>query len=83
MKELDVLLQRWLDQRYEGASEAQRDDFAALLERQDPEILAWLLAGQRPPEPEIARAIREVLACSGIMSADSHSCSEPSPTWPI
>jgi antitoxin CptB len=48
MRELDLLLLRWLEQRYEQASPAQRAQFEALLEVPDPQLAAWLLQGAAP-----------------------------------
>lgn len=46
MKELDVLLERWLDRDGPQASSELLDRFAALLELQDPELARYLLAGE-------------------------------------
>jgi succinate dehydrogenase flavin-adding protein (antitoxin of CptAB toxin-antitoxin module) len=62
MKELDLLLQRWLAQRYEVASEEHRARFAALLELPDPDLAGLLLHGQPVQEPDLAAVIREVLS---------------------
>ena len=42
MRELDQLLERYLDTRYAGATEPDKAAFAELLERQDPELWDWL-----------------------------------------
>jgi antitoxin CptB len=49
MKELDVLLERYFRRHYETASAAERDAFARLLEREDPEIWLWVVGQQDPP----------------------------------
>jgi len=49
MKELDVLLTRYLERDYYSAVLAQRQAFEELLERSDPEILDYIL-GRVPPE---------------------------------
>jgi antitoxin CptB len=43
MKELDVLLERYLARRYEQAPALERRRFAALLEQEDPVIWAWTM----------------------------------------
>jgi antitoxin CptB len=48
MRELDLMLLRWLEERYEGASPAQRAQFEALLDLPDPQLAAWLLQGVAP-----------------------------------
>jgi len=59
MRELDVLLMRYLERDWPGASATARAAFRALLERQDPEINALLL-GRMAPEDE---AVADVLEC--------------------
>jgi antitoxin CptB len=50
MRELDVLLSRYLEHDYPGASAAERDAFESILELQDPEIFGYLLGGVLPAE---------------------------------
>jgi antitoxin CptB len=59
MRELDVLLMRYLERDWPQAGAAQRAAFADLLEWQDPEINA-LLVGRLAPENE---ALASVLEC--------------------
>jgi len=49
MKELDVLLERYAVRRYDAADTAERGAFERLLEREDPEILLWVLGQAAPP----------------------------------
>ncbi len=62
MKELDILLQRWLSTRYDQATEVQRAGFEALLELPDPDLAAYLLGGLRPTDAVISAAVGEILA---------------------
>jgi antitoxin CptB len=48
MKELDVLLGRWLEQCWPVADAARRRDFEWLLEQPDPDLADWLMGGARP-----------------------------------
>jgi succinate dehydrogenase flavin-adding protein (antitoxin of CptAB toxin-antitoxin module) len=50
MKELDILLARYMDERFCTASPAEQDAFRGLLEIQDPLIYAYCLGSERPPE---------------------------------
>ena len=59
MRELDVLLMRYLERDWPQAGAAERAAFADLLEWQDPEINA-LLVGRLAPETE---ALASVLEC--------------------
>jgi succinate dehydrogenase flavin-adding protein (antitoxin of CptAB toxin-antitoxin module) len=54
MKELDVLLVRYLDQVLSAAGAAETRDFDRFLELPDPELARYLLAGERPADPEFA-----------------------------
>jgi antitoxin CptB len=50
MKELDILLTRYMEERFDGASLEEQAAFGRLLEAQDPVIYAYCLGQQRPPE---------------------------------
>jgi len=41
MKELDVLLNGYLESEYSQASNAEQDTFHLLLEQEDPHLYAW------------------------------------------
>jgi antitoxin CptB len=51
MKELDVLFQRYLDNRYAAAAPEEQRVFLRLLECEDPDIWAWIVGQVPPPEP--------------------------------
>ena len=50
MKELDILLTRYIDERFYTASPQEQEAFRGLLEIQDPVIYAYCLGSERPPE---------------------------------
>jgi antitoxin CptB len=50
MKELDILLARYLDERFCTAPAEEQEAFRGLLEIQDPVIYAYCLGQERPPE---------------------------------
>jgi antitoxin CptB len=58
MRELDVLLLRYLERTYPAASPADRAAFAQLLELPDPELFGYLVGRSVPSEP----AQREIIA---------------------
>ena len=68
MKELDLLLAGWLEAQYERASAAERGEFEALLELPDPELARYLLGGEAPADPALARVIQAVRTRARIMS---------------
>jgi antitoxin CptB len=62
MKELDVLLQRWLDRRHDAASSADRAAFEAFLELPDPDLAGYLLRGE--PAPARFQRLLAVMLCA-------------------
>ena len=63
MKELDVLLSRYLDEEYATATAADRQAFRELLECPDPAIYAYFL-GQQAPNPVISALVDRIMARS-------------------
>ena len=61
MKELDLMLARWLERRWPVADDARRRDFAWLLEQPDPDLASWLLGGVRPPGAGRAALVDEIV----------------------
>jgi succinate dehydrogenase flavin-adding protein (antitoxin of CptAB toxin-antitoxin module) len=62
MKELDVLLTRWLDGQHATATSARRAAFERLLELPDPDLAACFLGRARPDDPQLANLVDEILA---------------------
>jgi succinate dehydrogenase flavin-adding protein (antitoxin of CptAB toxin-antitoxin module) len=60
MKELDVLLERWLERHRGLATAEDLRRFETLLELQDPELARYLLAGQAHPDPGLQGLIDRV-----------------------
>ena len=54
MKELDLLLRRYVDDRWPAAPSAERAAFEKLLELPDPELAAYLLGHEIPPPALLA-----------------------------
>lgn len=62
MKELDVLLTRYLEQCYPSAEPEEQHKFKSLLEWPDPDLYALLLGRERAPDPAMeafAQKLRE------------------------
>ena len=57
MKELDLLLGRWLDEAWSTASLLERQQFEQILEWPDPQIADYLWGGEEHPEPEWHRLL--------------------------
>ncbi len=61
MRELDVMLGRWLERRWPEASGERRQAFACLLEFEDDRIWDWLM-GRDEPESDVAGIVEEIRA---------------------
>jgi antitoxin CptB len=57
MRELDVVLQRYLESRYPWAPAAEQQAFESLLELQDPQLFAYVLGSDAPIDPELTNVI--------------------------
>ena len=68
MKELDVLLGRWISERYDGASSEQRAAFERFLGLPDPDMARYLLGREEPPAEHRAM-LAELLALANRTSA--------------
>ncbi len=62
VKELDVLLTRYIDERFRGAPAAERQAFRGLLEGEDSAIYAYCFGQQRPPTAELSALIDRITA---------------------
>jgi antitoxin CptB len=60
MKELDLVLSGWLQQRYAAATATEKATFEAFLELPDPEIAGFLLGREYPADPAVAALVREL-----------------------
>ena len=60
MRELDVLLMRYFETQYPQATAQRQQAFEALLELQDPTILAYLTGAQTPASAAIADVIQQL-----------------------
>jgi antitoxin CptB len=65
MRELDVLLLRYLEEDYPRASLADRDAFARILELQDPEIFGYLVGRQTPAEASLGNVVARIRRVDG------------------
>ena len=60
MRELDVLMTRYLERDFPAASSGERDAFVRLLGLQDPELAAYLLAGEPSSDASLAAVIARI-----------------------
>lgn len=60
MQELDILLSRWLDERWPEASPEMRDAFELLLECEDDKIWSWVM-GREEPHLMLAEIVNDIV----------------------
>ena len=61
MKELDVLLGRWLERDWPQADDVKRRSFEWLLEQADPDLADWLIGGARPADADHAALVDDIV----------------------
>jgi len=62
MRELDAVLQGFLDREFSTLSNAQKSAFADVLDLPDPEVYAYLAQRRLPQEPELASIFDRIRA---------------------
>lgn len=58
IKEMDLLLQRFIETRFHKLSEQEKLAFAELLDQQDPDIMDWILERSVPPTDTLKIAVK-------------------------
>jgi antitoxin CptB len=60
MRELDRILEHFVDHDYAGLSAAEKRLFAEFLEFPDPDLHAYLLGKAEPADSELARLLKRI-----------------------
>ncbi|HVI26677.1 MAG TPA: succinate dehydrogenase assembly factor 2 [Xanthomonadaceae bacterium] len=60
MRELDRLLERYLDLAWPTASEAERGVFLRLLDCEDDRLWRWFLGHETPPDADLAALVQRI-----------------------
>lgn len=60
MKEIDLLLDRFLTDQYEGCDQSGRDAFERLLELQDPVLHAYFTGRAEPEDRELHHVVQRI-----------------------
>ena len=60
MRELDQLLERWLDREWRQSPEALRGDFRRLLDSEDDRLWKWFLGHERPDDDALDALVRRI-----------------------
>jgi antitoxin CptB len=74
MKELDVLLERYVRQALPQASVRERRSFGQLLGLPDPLLAAYLLGGDAPAEPDLAQLVGRIRALCRLGDGSAVFC---------
>lgn len=65
MKELDLVLLRYLEQDYPQASPDDRHAFARILELQDPDLFGYLVGRDTPAEASLRHVVARIRRVDG------------------
>lgn len=60
MRELDQLLERWLDREWRQSPTARREVFLRLLDTEDDKLWRWFLGHEAPADVEVAALVRYI-----------------------
>ncbi|HEY3654498.1 MAG TPA: succinate dehydrogenase assembly factor 2 [Steroidobacteraceae bacterium] len=60
MKELDVLLSRYLEEEYRDATPEHQQAFRQLLDSQDPLLYAYFLGREPPPDAVLSSLLERI-----------------------
>ncbi|NVK32622.1 MAG: succinate dehydrogenase assembly factor 2 [Gammaproteobacteria bacterium] len=60
MKELDVVMTRYLEHHYLSADAEEREAFEVVLQIEDPELFPLVMGKTEPDNPKIARVIEKL-----------------------
>lgn len=60
MRELDLLLEGFLEHRYRALSPVDRDSFARLLDCPNEDLMDWLMEGGSPQDEKLADIVGKI-----------------------
>ena len=60
MRELDRLLERYLDRRWPVVSEQERGVFLRLLDCEDDRLWRWFLGHETPPDADLDQLVQHI-----------------------
>lgn len=63
MRELDVLLNRFIDMHYSDFDEAERDNFDLLLVESDVDLYAWFTGRSVPDSAVLSQLVNRIIQC--------------------
>jgi antitoxin CptB len=71
MKELDVLLERYLASGYSALREKDKSDFARLLDALDPDLYSWLSGNGLPEDAGLRSVVMHIRGALGAPGSPS------------
>lgn len=60
MRELDQLLERWLDRQWRQSPTHEREVFLTLLDTEDDKLWRWFLGHEQPDDVETAALVEHI-----------------------
>lgn len=60
MRELDQLLNRYLDREWRHATDAERGVFLRLLETEDDKLWHWFMGSKSPTDVDLAQLVQHI-----------------------
>ena len=63
MRELDQLLERWLEREWRQSPTTQREAFLRLLDTEDDTLWRWFLGHEVPVDVEVASLVDRIRQC--------------------
>ena len=63
-KELDFLLNKFLEKKYQYLTAEEKDAFSELLDVQDPMIMDWILNRNTPPTKTMDQVVEKIRGCA-------------------
>ena len=62
IRELDIILTRFLDSEYNGFTAEQQDAMEVLLSQPDPQLIDWLMRKEAPSDDSIFKLVERIRA---------------------
>ncbi len=62
-REMDLLLQRFMDEQYDHLHETERQALGELLECPDQDLYAWISGSRQPPDSVPVALIKKIQLC--------------------
>lgn len=60
MLELDVMLERFVQQRYQSLTPLEQEIFEKLLQQSDDQLFSWLMAAGYSEDPELQKMVEMI-----------------------